>query len=326
MLLDLKSILEKGVQKKQVRVVVCEGWDERCLQATASVQHLVKIVLLGNPEEIKKKVKELKLNINKAEIIDYKNSPLKDELAKKLTELRKSKGLTLEEAKKLIEDENYFACVYCHAGYANAVAGSAICPTATLMRPALQILREKGKIVSEVSIAEDIKNDRTLFFTDASLNISPSPEELAQMALNAAECARDFKVIPKVALISFSTKGSGGDGPEIKPVLDALRIAKEKEPKLIIDGEMQVDAAVSPNSAKKKCPNSPLKGEANVLVFPNLNTANVFAHSMLQFSEMKYAFTVLKGMQHPVAILGRSTPLETIKLMLLSCAMQVNAK
>ena len=326
MMLNLKKILEEGAKKKEVRLVVCEGWDERCLQATAQVQDIVKVVLLGNPEEINEKAKELNLNISKAEIHNYKNSELKEELTNKLLEARKHKGMTLEQAKELIKDENYFGCVYCLAGYADAVVGSAIGSTAALMKPALQLLREKGKTVTEVSILNDPKKDRTLFAADISLNMNPNPEQLASISLSAAKCAKDLGIEPKVALLSFSTKGSGGDGPEIQQVREAVKLIKEKDPELIVDGEMQIDAAINPSAAGKKCPDSVIKGDANVLIFPNLTAANIFGHAMLQFSDLDFAFTVLKGMAKPTSILGRSTPLEMVRLIFLGCAMQVNMK
>lgn len=325
--MDLIKIMEKTAKKKPIKVVVCEGWDERCLRASAEIleNKFAKIVLLGNPKEIKEKAKKLKVNISKAEIHDFKNSDLKDELIDKLVEARKHKGLTREEASKLIADENYFGCMLAYAGYADAVAGSAIGSTAELMRPALQILREKGKLVSEVSVLLDMKNERILFASDFSLNIEPSSEELAQITMNAVECARSFGIEPKVALLSYSTKGSGGDGDDLLKIRDAISIVKKKDKKLLIDGEMQVDAAVNPNAAKRKCPKSPLKGKADTLIFPNLMSSNIFIHGMGQFSNMGFEFTILNGLQKPVAILGRSTPDYAVRNMIISCAFQVNA-
>lgn len=328
MKLDIIGIMEKLARKKPVKVVVCEGWDERCLRAAESIakNKLAEIILLGDPNLIKEKAKEFNLDIGKTEIIDFKNSELKEELAEKLTELRKHKGMTIEEAKKLVQNENYFGCMYVYCGYADAAVGSAICPTGELMRPALQILRKKDALVSEVSILNDVKNDRILFGSDFSLNIDPNAEELAQIALNAAECARDFTLEPKVALLSFSTKGSGGEHPSIQVVKDAVRIAKEKDKSLLIDGELQVDAAVSKFGAERKCPDSPLKGDANTLIFPNLTASNIFAHGIMQFSDMKLEFAILKGLAKPVGILGRSVPVSVIRNMIVSCAMLVNAK
>lgn len=326
--MDLIKIMEEKAKIKPVKIVVCEGWDERCLRATEDIikNKLAKIILLGDPKTINGKAKDLKLDIAKAEIVDFKKSKLKKGLVEKLVELRKHKGMTIEEANKLIENENYFGCMHCFAGYSDAVAGSAICPTADLMRPALQILREKDKLVSEVSFLNDAKNKRKILGSDFSLNINPNASELSQVALNAINCARIFDITPKVALVSYSTKGSGGDGPDLLLIREAVKLVKEKDKKVIIDGEMQIDAAVNPNVAKRKSPDSPLKGEANVLIFPNLTSSNIFAHGMGQFSDMTFDFTILSGMAKPVAILGRSMPMEGIRNMIVSCAMQVNSK
>ncbi len=322
--MDLVVRMEEVARRKPARIVVCEGWDERCLRATADISkaELAHLILLGSPEEIKKKASQLQIDISKAEIIDYENAEVREELIEKLVEVRAHKGMTREKAAELI-DVNYFACLYALCGYADGVAGSAICPTAELMRPALQLLRKKDGVVSEVMILEGAK-DRILFTTDSSLNIKPTAEQLAQIALNAADVVQSLGLEPRVALLSFSTKGSGGDGPEIQLVRDALSIVKRRRPELIIDGEMQLDAAVNPEAARRKCPDAIIKGDANTLVMPNLEAANIFGHAILQFSDLKVLFTVLEGLVKPVAILGRSTPLETVRNMIVSCAMQAN--
>lgn len=325
---DLVGVMEKKAKKSLVKVVICEGWDERCLQATDEIikKGFAEIVLLGDEKTILNKANELNVDISKAEIVDYKNSELIDELTQKLYELRKHKGMTVEKAKELLSDENYFGCMYAYAGYADACAGSAIGPTAALMRPALQILRKKDVTVSEITILDDKKNNRTLFASDVSLNISPDSKQLAQIALNAAKVVKDFDIIPKLAMLSFSTKGSGGDGPEVQLIRDAIDIVKKEDPNLIIDGEMQVDAAVSPKAAIRKCPDSILKGEANTLIFPNLTVSNIFAHSIMQFSDMEMSFTINSGMQKPVAILARSTPYSFVRNMIVCLAMEVNSE
>ncbi|MBC8500290.1 MAG: phosphate acetyltransferase [Nanoarchaeota archaeon] len=327
MKIDLIKKMEEIAKKKPVKVLVCEGWDERFLRASAQIleRKLAKIVLLGDPKVVNEEAKKFGVDVSGAEIVDYKNSELKKELAEKLVEVRKHKGMDLKTAKKLIENENYFGCMYAYCGYADSVAGSAICPTAELMRPALQILRKKKRIVSEVVVVSDVKNNRTLFITDVSLNIDPNAEQLAQIALNAVKCVRSFGIVPKVALLSFSTKGSGGNHPAIQTVRDALEIVKKEDPKLLIDGEMQVDAAVSEFGAQRKCPDSPLKGKANILVFPNLTAANIFGHSILQFSDMTMDFTMLEGLMKPVGIVGRSTPLDTVRNVMVSGAMEANS-
>ncbi len=324
---ELIATMEKIARKKPVKVVICEGWDERCIQASALAlkEGLAKIILLGDPAVITKKAKELKADISKAEIVDFKKSKLKKELADKLYELRKAKGMTPEEAARLIENENYFACMYAYAGYADAVGGSAICPTAELMRPALQILRKKDALASEIMLIHDPKKGRVFFISDCSLNIEPTPEQIAQIALNAAEAARELEIEPKIALLSFSTKGSGGDNPQTKAVRDAVGIVKQKAPNLLIDGEMQVDAAVNPYAAGRKCPDSPLKGNANILIFPNLTAGNICMHALFQFSELEIILSEVKGVAKPVSIFGRSFPMMGIRNMIVSLAMEANA-
>ena len=325
--MELLKFMEKIARKKLVKIVVCEGWDERVVKATSEIlkQKLAKMILLGNPKDIKKVADKLKVNIDDAEIVDYKNYELKEELVEKLVEKRQHKGMTKEKAEKLIEDENYFGCMYAYAGYADAVAGSAIGSTAELMRPVLQILRGRG-LVSEVMITTDVKNDnRIIFMSDPSLNIEPDKEQLAQIALNAIDAARMFDFKPKVAMVSFSTKGSGGDMPLVQIIRDAVEIVKKKDKKVVIDGELQVDAAVNKFAAKRKCPDSPLKGESNILIFPNLTASNILTHGLMQFSDMKFDFMIIQGLVKPVAILGRSVPADVIKNNFVSLAMQVNS-
>ncbi len=321
----LKTI-EKKAKQKPVKVVICEGWDERCIEATGIIlkEKLANIVLLGDPETIKRAAKALKADISGAEIVDYKHSGLKKEFIEKLVEVRKHKGMTKEEAHKLIEDENYFACLYALCGYADAVAGSKICPTAALMRPTLQILREPGKLVSEVSIVS--MKDKTYFMSDLSLNIQPTTEDLVSITMNAIDVVRIFEIEPKVALLSFSTKGSGGNTPQTELIREAVAIVKKNDKKVIIDGELQGDAAVNPYAAKRKCPDSPLKGEANTLIFPDLTSSNITCQLLWQFADLQFETTILKGLQKPVAILGRSTPTSAVRNMVAGLAMQVNSK
>jgi len=325
---DLVKIMHQKAKKNPITIVVCEGWDERCLKAVHEVikKKIAKIVLLGDPQVIKKKAKALNVNIDDAPIIDYQRSKIQPELAKKLVALREEKGMTIEEAEVLVKDVNYFGCLYAACGYADAIAGSAIGSTAELMKPTLQILRKKDTLVSELAILEDVKNKRILFGADFSMNIDPSVEDLAQITLNAVDCVQSFGIKPRVALLSFSTKGSGGDMPQLQKLREVVELVKQKQPKIVIDGELQVDAAVNPSVAKRKCPKSPLRGAANTLIFPNLMASNIFCHAMLQFSDMKILFALLVGLRKPVAILGRSTSAETVKNMIVCLGMQVNTE
>ncbi|MFH1770825.1 MAG: phosphate acyltransferase [archaeon] len=321
--------METIAKSKPVKIVVCEGWDERCIEAAADIlkKEIAGIVLLGNPNEINSKAKKLGFDVSKAKIVDFmKNEKLRKELAEKLVEVRKHKGMDLKTAMKLMDDHNYFACMYTLAGHADGVAGSAITSTGALMKPALQILRKPDSMVSEVCVLSDVKNDRIIFGSDFSMGIKLSSEQLAQVTLSAVKVVKMFDIEPRVAMLSFSTKGSGGEGPEIQLIRNAMAIVKEKNPELLIDGELQVDAAVSEFGMKKKCPDSPLKGNANTLIFPDLTSSNIFAHGLGQFSNMTLDFSILEGMQKPVGIVGRSTPAKTVRDIIISCAMQSNAE
>lgn len=307
---------------KKPKIVLCEGWDGRGLKAADVLvkEGIADMILLGFPDDIKAEADEHKVDISNMEIIDPLKSELVDELANILVDLREKKGMTLPKAKELLKDNNYFGCMLAHTNRADAVVGSLICPTAELMRPALQIL--KKDFVNEIMVAYDPKRDKIFLMTDASMNIEPSSEQLAQMGVNAANVAKVFDVEPKVGFMSFSTYGSGGDVPQVDHVKTAVEIAQDKAPELEFDGEFQFDAAVDPDAAKKKCPDSKLGGQVNVFVFPDLNSANIFAHGSMQFSELDFILSVIEGLKKPVSILGRSTPEELVKNMFLVTAVQ----
>jgi phosphate acetyltransferase len=327
---DLDKTILKKAKSKPVTIVIAEGWDERVLEAVHDIvkEKICNIILLGDEQEIADNVNKLKLDVQETKIINPNNYKDTDKLIKELVKLRKHKGMTEEKAKKLIKDVNYFACMLVHQGLADGVCSSCICPTADLMRPAFQILGKKPgySLVNEVSIFTDPKNNRLIFFSDGSLNIDPTAEDLAQIALNTAECVQNLDIEPKVALLSFSTHGSGGSHPALDKVLEALKLAKKRSPKLKIDGELQADAALNPDSAKRKCKTNVLKGQANTLIFPDLMSANCTVHSLLQFSDMEIIYSFLVGIRKPVVIYGRSSPSETIKKLTIVCAMQANSK
>ncbi|MBD3313220.1 phosphate acetyltransferase [Candidatus Woesearchaeota archaeon] len=325
---NLIKIMKDKAKAKRRKIVIGEGWEERCLKAADYVlrEGYADLVLLGDEKKINDEAKKLNVDITAAEIINNKTSDMREKLAKELAELRKHKGMTEEKAMELLDDVNYFGCMLLHTGYADGFAGSAICSTAELMRPALQIIKTKpdASLVSETVIMNDTKNDRVLFFSDCSLNIDPDDEQLAQMAVNAGDMAKSFSFKPKVALLSFSTKGSGGDAPIIQKTLKAAEIAQKKRPDYIIDAEYQGDAAINPKAAAKKCSGARIQGDANVLVFPNLTAANITAHLLGQLSDMKMEMSSLMGIRKPVMILGRSTPPETVTNLIIMAAMEAN--
>ena len=218
---ELKDKIESLAKKNNPKIAICEGWDERGLKAAANVlsKGLGKPILIGDKDLIKKNATEFGVDISGMKMIDPATE-LKDELAEKLFEARKHKRITIEEAKEMIVDVNYFGCVYALAGHADCVVGSTIASTAAFMRPALQTLRKKDRIVSEVSVAN--YKDKVFFMSDFSLNIAPDKEQLAVIGMNSVECAKELGFDPKVAFLSFSTKGSGGINPDILAIRDAV--------------------------------------------------------------------------------------------------------
>lgn len=325
---DLIDWMKKKAKEKKRTIIVAEGWDERCLKASASIlaNGYANLILLGDEKKIKDEAKKFKADITKATIINPKTYKQRKELAKELYELRKHKGMTPAEADKLLDDVNYFGCMLLHTGKADGLAGSAICSTAELMRPTLQIIKTKpgAALVSETIVLEDPVKKRVLFMTDCSLNPDPSAEELAQIGVNGAECAASFGFEPRVAFMSYSTKGSGGTSPVIEKARAAVELARKKKKDYVFDGEFQGDAAINPYAAGRKCPTALIKGDANVLVFPNLTAANLVCHLLGQLAGMTIGLGILMGIRKPVIILGRSTPLETVENLIVCCAMEAN--
>jgi phosphate acetyltransferase len=326
---DIMEIVRKKAGKKIVTIGVCEGWDERCLKAVDMIlkKKLARFVLVGDEKKIIAKAKELGIGYQDSKIINPKTYDKRDKLINLLYEKRKHKGMTLDQASKLIDDVNYFGCLLLETGVVDALVGSAIASTAELMRAAFQVIgtKEGCALVSEVTILYDPKQNRRFFASDMSLNVEPNAEQLAQIALNAAECVKSFDIEPIIGILSFSTKGSGGNHAHIDTILEAIKIAKKRQPKLKIDGEFQLDAAINEFAAKKKCPDSKIAGKCNTLIFPNLIGSNILSHGLLQLSEVKFEMSFLVGMRKPIVILGRSTPVDAVHNMILAAAMAANA-
>ena len=324
--MEFKELVEKKAKENKAKIVMPEGFDPRVIEAAAKFtkEGFGEIVLLGDPNEITEKAKELGHDISKCEIMDYLNYEKLDEMADALAELRKHKGVTKEKALELLKDYSYFGCMMAKMGLVDGVSGSCVCPTADLMRPALQIIKTKPgvKLVTEMLISHDPKDGKTYFFSDGSLNIEPTPEELCQIGLNAADFVNSFEITPKVAFLSFSTRNSG-QSEVYKGVIEATKMAQEARPKYIIDGEMQGDAAVNPDAARRKCPDSPIKGDANILITPNLTCGNILLHLLMQLGRLETLYMNVLGIAKPVAILGRSSPADRILNVTIMCAAQV---
>ena len=302
--------------KQQIKTIVLpEAEDIRILEATQKVlkEEYANIVLIGNIENIKKKAEENNLDITKATLIDPQNDENYEKYVNLLYELRKHKGMTIEKAKELVLDPVYYGVLMVkdEETKADGLVSGAIHSTSDTLRPALQILKTAPdtKLVSAffVMVVPDCKfgENGTFIFADSGLNENPNPEELSEIALYSAKSFRQLTgKEPKVAMLSYSTYESA-HSPLTEKMIEATKILKEKDKNLIADGELQLDAAIVPEVAKFKAPNSPLKGEANVLIFPNLDAGNIGYKLVQRLAKAEAYGPLCQGIAKPVNDLSR---------------------
>ncbi len=317
--------LEEWAGRKREKIVLPEGTDPRILKAACRLQSndLVDIVLLGKREQICNIVKNNGINLDckKIEIIDPETSPKLDIYAKKLYELRKHKGLTETTAYDLVKDSSYFGTMMVYSGDADGMVSGAVHTTQHTIRPALQIIKTKpdAKLVSSVFFM--CLPDRVSAFADCAINPNPNAEDLAEIAIATADSAKKFGIKPKVAMLSYSS-GSSGKGEEVEKVRKATEIVKEKRPDILVEGPIQYDAAVDPGVGKKKMPNSPVAGQANVLIFPDLNTGNNTYKAVQRETGALAIGPMLQGLNKPVNDLSRGCTVDDVYNTILLTAIQ----
>lgn len=326
----IESIIARAKADKQ-RIVMPEGTEKRTLQAADKLlkDGVANIILLGNENRIMDLSKELSLsNIGKATIIDPKNHDKKQTYIDLLVELRKSKGMTPEKAGALVEDPLYLACLMIKNGDADGEIAGAENTTGDVLRPALQIIRTMPgvSVVSGAFImftqTSQYGSNGTLLFADCAVMPNPNAQELASIAIASAQTARDIVgVEPRVAMLSFSTKGSA-QHEMVDKVTEATRIAKEIAPDLLIDGELQADSAIVPSVAKQKAPLSEIAGKANVLVFPTLEAGNIGYKLVQRLGNAEAVGPILQGMAAPVNDLSRGCSVDDIYKMVAITANQ----
>jgi phosphate acetyltransferase len=326
----IEKIVERAKADRQ-RIVLPEGTERRTLAAADQLVRdgVAEIILLGNPGEISALAKELNLShIGKATIVDPKNHDKKQAYTDLLVELRKKKGMTPEQAAVLVEDPLYLACLMIKNGDADGEIAGAQNTTGDVLRPALQIIKTSPgvKVVSGAFImftkTPQYGENGILIFADCAVMPNPTAEELASIAVASAQTAKSLVgVEPKVAMLSFSTKGSA-EHEMIDKVREATRIAKEINPELLIDGELQADAALVPAVGESKAPGSPIAGSANVLVFPTLEAGNIGYKLVQRLGNAEAVGPVLQGMAAPVNDLSRGCSVDDIYKMVAIAANQ----
>ena len=312
--MDLLEQIKESAKKYNKKIVLPEGTEERTLKAADEVlaQGIAQIVLLGNPKEIKDLANKYSLNnIDKAEIVDPLNHPKKDAYVDLMVELRKKKGLTREDASKLIEDPLYLGTLMIKNGDVDGEVAGARNATGDVLRPAFQYVKTAPgiSVVSGAFIMilknKDFGDDGLMVFADCAVHPNPTDSELAEIAVATAKTAKDLaEMEPRVAMLSFSTKGSASH-EMVDKVVSATKIAKQMAPDLQIDGELQADAAIIESIGKKKAPGSPIAGKANVLVFPTLETGNIAYKLVQRMADAQAIGPVLQGMAAPINDLSR---------------------
>ena len=322
----IRVVIHKA-RKNPKRVVYPEGEEEKIIRAAhvARDENIVRPVLLGNETNIKKMIRSLGYDQSEFEIKD----PLKNEdaagYALEFYKLRQRKGMTLNKAKSLMKETIYYGCMMVKSGAADALISGLTTHYPATIRPALECIgvKEGLKVVSGLYIV--VTKKEVYFFADTTVNVNPNPEELAQITISAADSVKEFNVEPKVAMLSFSNFGSA-KYPESLKVKQAVDIVKKLRPGLIVDGEMQADTAVVPDIIEEDFPFSNLRGGANVLIFPDLNSGNIAYKLMARIGQATVIGPVLMGMQKPVHVLQRGATVDDIINMTAIAVVEANKK
>lgn len=314
---DLLSVLQDKLSGKNVKIVLPEGEDERVLIAATQLQktNYVSPIVLGNEDNIKSLASKHALDLTQIEIIDPATSELKDELVDAFVERRKGKA-TKEQAVELLDNVNYFGTMLVYTGKAEGLVSGAAHSTGDTVRPALQIIKTKPGVSRTSGIFFMIKGDEQYIFGDCAINPELDAQGRAEIAVESAKSAQSFGMNPKVAMLSFSTKGSA-KSDDVTKVQEALKLAQEKAEAdqlehVVIDGEFQFDAAIVPSVAEKKAPGAKIQGDANVFVFPSLEAGNIGYKIAQRLGGYDAVGPVLQGLNSPVNDLSRGCSTEDV--------------
>ena len=308
----MRIVLNKA-KGKMKRIVFPEGREDKILRAAQILldEKICQPILLGKKEKIDAMKKEMGIELNGAEIVEPKNYPRYDEYVKEFFKLRSRKGITEEEARFWISRRQFFGSMMVRMGDADGMVNGLTTHYPVTVKPALQVVKKRDDISKVAGLYIMVFKNKTLFFADTTVNIDPTAEELAEIAILAAETAKYYDVEPRVAMLSFSNFGSTPH-PLTEKVAKAVKIVKEKKPDLIVDGEMQADTAVVTEILQKTYPFSSLKEQANVLIFPDLQSGNIAYKLMSRLGGAEAIGPILLGMQKPVNVLQRGASVNEI--------------
>ena len=330
----LENLIVRAKANKQ-RIVLPEAEEERTIKAAdrALADALADIILIGNPAKIQQQVETFNLtNISKATIIDPENNPKSEEYAQLLAELRKKKGMTIEQARELVKNPLYLGCLIIKNGDADGQISGALSTTGDTLRPALQIIKCAPGITCVsgamllITQQHQYGEDGVVVMSDVAVTPVPTAEQLAQFAYCTAETAKSVAGItdPRVAMLSFSPKGSASH-EVVDKVVEATRLAHEHYPELKVDGELQADAALVPSVAEKKAKGSEIAGRANVLIVPNLEVGNIGYKLAQRLGNAIAVGPILQGIARPVNDLSRGCSIDDIYYMVAITACQAQA-
>ncbi|MDH9161238.1 phosphate acetyltransferase [Staphylococcus succinus] len=316
-MMSLLDVLQEKLSGENVKIVLPEGEDERVLTAATQLQatDYVTPVLLGNESNVKALASEKGLDISELEIIDPETSELTQELVTAFVERRKGKA-TEAQAQEMLKNVNYFGTMLVYTGKADGLVSGAAHSTGDTVRPALQIIKTKPGVTKTSGIFFMIKGDEQYIFGDCAINPTLEAQDLAEIAVESAKSAKSFGMTPRVAMLSFSTKGSA-KSDDVEKVSTAVGLAQEKIAAdniedVIVDGEFQFDAAIVPEVAKKKAPDAKIQGDANVFIFPSLEAGNIGYKIAQRLGGYDAVGPVLQGLNSPVNDLSRGCSIEDV--------------
>ncbi|MFI7213903.1 phosphate acetyltransferase [Micromonospora maritima] len=295
------------------RLVLPEGAEERILRAAEVLlrRGVAELTLLGRPDEIARRTRELGVDVGDAQVVDPATSEWRDEFAATYAKLRAHRGVTLELAHDIVAQPNYFGTMMVQTGHADGMVSGATHTTAATIRPAFEIIRTVPGVSVASSVFFMLLADRVLVYGDCAVNPDPDAAQLADIAISSADTAARFGIEPRVAMLSYST-GSSGAGADVEKVAAATKLVRERRPDLLVEGPIQYDAAIDPQVAATKLPDSPVAGRATVFIFPDLNTGNNTYKAVQRSAGAVAVGPVMQGLRRPVNDLSRGATVPDI--------------